>query len=252
VVAQARRVLAEAQRLVELARRSDEPLAGPLRLGVIATLGPYLVPHVLRPLRERFAKLQLVLSEGRTEDIVSALRSGNLDAILAAVPLAGDGLVVRELFFEPFVLAAPRRHAVLGRAATRISDLDTADLMLLEEGHCLRDQALALCGPVARLPGHLHATSLETLRHLIAAGNGYSIMPALAAAETLDGLIVYRRFEDSAAGRTIAMVCRAADPRQPEFELLAEALRDYIPKPARALTGQQESAHPARATRASG
>jgi len=147
-------------------------------------------------------------------------------------PIPAEGFAQAALFFEPFVLACP--PALCPPAATATLDgLDPARLLLLEEGHCLRDQALALCGRVR--PGWLHATSLETLRHMIAAGAGYSLLPALAVDDRpgFDGLIAYMAFDDPGVGREITLVWRASDSRGDQFRLLAETIRQNLtlPKP---------------------
>ncbi|UEM05757.1 LysR family transcriptional regulator [Skermanella rosea] len=229
LVAQARRVLEEAQRLVELARDLNEPLSGRLGLSAIQTLGPYLFPHVLRPLRECFPRLDLILGEGRTGELLAGLRAGRIDAVLVALPVRERGVTVEPLFFEPFLLAHPAGHRLGSGAAVTAADLPADDLMLLEEGHCLRDQALAVCGAGGSPGGRArHATSLETLRHMVAAGAGYTLMPALAAGEddTLGGLVAYRPFVPDPPGRTIALAWRSSDPRAAQFHRLADCLAD--------------------------
>jgi LysR family hydrogen peroxide-inducible transcriptional activator len=227
LVGQARRVLAEARQLMELARDLNEPLTGRLCLSAIQTLGPYLFPHVLRPLRDQFPRLDLILGEGRTEELLASLRDGRIDAVLAALPITDRTLTAEPLFFEPFLLAHPAGHRLESSPAVTIADLPVEGLMLLEEGHCLRDQALALCGAGgSAAPRARHATSLETLRHMVAAGAGHTLMPALAAGEgdTLGGLIVYRPFTPDPPGRTVALVWRASDQRANQFHLLADCL----------------------------
>lgn len=230
VVRQARRVLAEARRLVELARGFEEPLAGPLALGAIATLGPYLFPHLLGPLRQRFPQTELVLREARTAELLEALAGGDLDAALLSLPVRRDGLAMATLFFEPFLLVHPPDHPLASLRPLRVDGLAPERLLLLEEGHCLRDQALALCGMLGAQERR-HATGLETLRHMVAAGAGYSILPALAAMPhpMLDGLVRYTPFDQPDAGRTVALVWRATDPRQEQFELLAGFMREVVP-----------------------
>jgi len=232
ILRQARTVLAEAHRLLDLAHAQHGPLTGPCRLGAIPTLGPYLFPQILRPLRRDYPALELVLSEARTAELFERLAAGTLDAALMSPPIPAEGFAQAALFFEPFVLACP--PALCPPAATATLDgLDPARLLLLEEGHCLRDQALALCGRVR--PGWLHATSLETLRHMIAAGAGYSLLPALAVDDRpgFDGLIAYMAFDDPGVGREITLVWRASDSRGDQFRLLAETIRQNLtlPKP---------------------
>lgn len=239
IVAQARVVLEEARRLLTLADGSDGALTGRLRLAAIHTLGPYLFPHILPALRSSWPDLTLILSEGRTDSLMEELRDGRLDAVLLALPVEGDGLTAEPLFFEPFLLAHPAGHRLCATPGLSLNDLDPAELLLLEEGHCLRDQALAACGLSAR-GGGVHATGLETLRHMVAAGAGCTLMPVLAVkgaakgedgrAATVGGLVEYRPFDGPhPPGRVIGLVWRASDPRDRGLRDLAALLRRDLP-----------------------
>ncbi|MGY2047453.1 LysR substrate-binding domain-containing protein [Methylobacterium sp. JK268] len=230
VVRQARAVLAEAQRLVLLAHEGHgAPLSGRLVLAAIQTLGPYLFPHVLRQIRQDFPQLSLALSEGRTAGILEGLREGRLDAALISLPIPEAGLTVAPLFREPFLLACPSDHAFAAGDPPRANDLAGPDLLLLDEGNCLRDQALAACG--AGGTAGRHATSLETLRSMVAAGAGYTLLPALAAPAGPDpsGLTVCRRFGEDGPDRVIALAWRASDPRGDGMEQLAAFFRAQAP-----------------------
>jgi LysR family hydrogen peroxide-inducible transcriptional activator len=141
LIAQAQLLLADAHRLLDNAQRSAEPLTGELRLGVIATLGPYYLPTLLHRGRTRFPRLILHLTEGRTAELLARLRRSELDAVLLALPVASDGLTVAPLFFEPFRLACPLDHPLAQRVGVRLRDLTRGKLLLMEEGHCMRDQA---------------------------------------------------------------------------------------------------------------
>lgn len=239
VIRQARVVLEEARRLMAIARGTEGALLGRLAVGAIQTLGPYLFPHLLPAMRRRLPDVQLILSEGRTEGLLEELREGRLDAVLLSLPIEDEGLTGTSLFFEPFVLAHPAGHRLEGLPSIALTDLDPGELVLLEEGHCLRDQALAVCGTTAR--GMRHATGLETLRHMVAAGTGYTLMPLLATglaagdAATVGGLITYRPFDGDPPGRVIGLVWRASDPRGPGFRALANGLRDATPPGVRRL-----------------
>lgn len=229
VIRQARIVLAAATQLLALARGLDHDLAGRLALAAIHTIGPYLFPLVLPAIRSQWPALQLVLAEGRTAGLVEELRAGRQDAVLLSPPIEDDGLTVEALFFEPFVLALPAGHRLETQASVGLGDMDPAELLLLEEGHCLRDQALAACGLTQR--SSRHATGLETLRHMVAAGAGCTAMPLLAAtgnAPRVGGLIVYRRLAPPAPGRQVALAWRASDPRGAGFRRLAAALRAVL------------------------
>ena len=227
---QADRILAEAHGLLEMSRDAAEPLSSRLRLGAIQTLGPYYLPTLLRQARAAFPRLRLQLSEGLTATLNEHLRTGSLDAILAALPLPADGIEWAALFHEPFVLVCPAGHRLATLPRLHLPDLDADDLILLEEGHCLRDQALSLCEGAA--PRVRLATSVETLWHMIAAGEGYSLLPALSLAgrQGMAGLVTCRTLPDAEAGRTIALAWRATDPRGPELRHLAALLRDELPE----------------------
>jgi LysR family hydrogen peroxide-inducible transcriptional activator len=224
-------VVHEARGLLEMARAQSNDLAGSLRLGVIATLGPYYLPLVLRDVRARFPMLELRVEEGRTESLMEALQRGALDMVLLALPAPAEGLVAAPLFFEPFLLAGPAGHALQARPELTIADLDGADLLLLEDGHCLREQALSLCGAPRAERESRSASSLEMLRHMIAAGEGYSLLPLLAVQERGDllGLIFYRPLHDGKAGRTIGLVWRSTDPRRAAFVDFSQMLRAIAP-----------------------
>ena len=236
---QARIVLREAFGLLELARAATSPLDGPLHIGVIPTLGPYYLPLVLGVLRNDFPGLELRLQEGLTQDLAELLYRGSLDAMLVALPLVSDALTAEPLFFEPFQLLMPANHRLLDAGRLYPEDLPGEDLLLLEEGHCLRDQAISLC----RLPGlggrsARYASSIEMLRHMVAAGEGYAVMPRLATRfmdgeDTLSGLLRLRPLEAGpsqvAPGRLIGLAWRTTDPREPHFVRLAEFLRENAP-----------------------
>lgn len=233
VVQQARIVLEEAEKIVTAAKSTRAPLAGPFRLGAIATLGPYLMPYLLGPLRKHFPKLALNLTEGLTDDLLDELRAGRLDAVLAAQTFDPDGLYMTRLFEEPFLLTAPKNHPLLANEPVKVSELRASEMVLLEDGHCLRDQTIAVCPPNRR--GHIkemHAASLETLRHLVASGAGYTLIPLLAVSDDprLKDLIRYRRLEGKNTARTIVLACRRRFPRRHEVELLAEFIRTHIPR----------------------
>jgi LysR family hydrogen peroxide-inducible transcriptional activator len=231
LIAQAQTLLADAHRLLESAQRSAEPLTGELRLGVIATLGPYYLPTLLHKGRARFPRLVLRLYEGRTAELLARLRNSELDAVLLALPVPADGLTVAPLFFEPFRLACPLDHPLATREAIRLRDLTRGKLLLMEEGHCMRDQAIALCH-VRRLEAHTRvASSLEMLRHMIAAGEGYSILPLMATQEQADmgGLIRFRDLADADAGRRVGVVWRATETRAADLRAVAEFMRQSLP-----------------------
>ncbi|TWI14049.1 DNA-binding transcriptional regulator OxyR [Aerolutibacter ruishenii] len=211
IVERARKVIADVEQMAEIARRSKDPEAGTVRLGLFPTLGPYLLPHVLPAVRKRFPRLELLLVEEKTDQLLARLREGRLDAALLALPVHDDQLHIEPLFDEQFLLAVPQQHELASRASLRVDDLDDRHLLLLEDGHCLRDQALEVC----RLAGAderdgFRATSLETLRQMVAAGVGITLLPALSVQPPVPPSpdIHLLPFEGEPPHRRIAMVWR--------------------------------------------
>ncbi len=238
---QARMVLGAARVLLDMAHSRVDPLSGPLRLGVIATLGPYYLPGLLREVRSHFPRLKLRVQEGLTDGLKRALLDGELDLVLLALPVQtlpgpADGMVADPLFFEPFQAVVPLGHALGSQKQLRLQDLAGDGLLLLEEGHCLRDQALALCGLDHPERDTRYASSLEMLRHMIAAGEGHSLLPLLAVRDRteLDGLAQVRDLKGE-VGRVIGLAWRGTDPRAPTFLHLARFLRGTAPPGTRAV-----------------
>jgi LysR family hydrogen peroxide-inducible transcriptional activator len=232
VIEQAKIVVEEAGKIAALASRetADGKMRGTLRLGAIATLGPYYIPSFLPQIKKAYPELQLIFREGLTEELLSELRSGELDAVLAARTFNESGLRVFSLFREPFLLAAPKNHPLSKKAKFSPRDLRSEEMVLLEDGHCLRDQTLQLCPPNRRgNVRQLHVTSLETLRHLVGAGLGYTLMPQLAAGSQMKGLLQYRKFEEGDIGREIVLACRDRYPRIRDVEKLANFLHSNPP-----------------------
>lgn len=226
LIDQIRKVLLEARNLLALSSRSLKPFGGALRLSAIATLGPYYFPRILSDLRGHYPELSLVLGEGRTEELTAALLRGDLDAVLMAAPAPDPGLAAAPLFDEPFVLACPKGHAAAHQGEIGWSGLEPRERLLLEEGHCLRDQAIAACADIA--PSNRHATSLETLKYMIAAGEGCTLIPALAVGPDVG--VDYAPLPGSAYRRTIVLVWRASDPRGEAFAGLAGHLQALRPE----------------------
>ena len=213
VAEQARAMLDGAASIRALARQATDPEGGTLRMGLFPTLAPYLLPHVVPALHERYPNLELLLIEEKTEVVLDQLRSGRLDVAVLALPISGEQLEQRSLFTEDFVLAVPAGHplAVAGGPVDP-SVLAGEQVLLLEEGHCLRDQALSVC----RLTGAserrgFRATSLETLRQMVAAGVGITLLPELAVRPPVPASddIVLLRFSEPVPQREIAMLWRS-------------------------------------------
>jgi len=231
LIAQARVVLQEADKLRDMAQQAHDPMSGPIQLGVIPTLGPYLLPHLVPRLREDYPHLRLYLREDLTAMLVERLRAGILDAILVALPIQSDGLEVLELFHEPFVMALPTGDPLAQKVEVMEADLVDAPLLLLEDGHCLRDQALAVCGFPARGGEDFRASSLETLRQMVAAGVGCTLLPILAihSVPPSEPLIELRPFANPAPYRAIGLAVRRGFPRMEMVQTLAAFIRRYAP-----------------------
>ncbi len=241
VVQRARAALEQADAILEIAKAGRDPMAGPLILGVIPTLGPYLLPWILAPIGRRFPALELVLREDLTDHLLDQLRAHEIDAALMALPVADPDLAALPLFDEPFWVAFPPGHRFAGRARIADKDLLAEDLLLLAEGHCLRDQALSVCGlsevaPAGRV-GNLQATSLETLRQMVAAGYGCTLLPALAlqAPRTRRSPVDAKPMRAAAASRRIAIVHRRSFPRVACLEQLAAYIREKLPDSVRPI-----------------
>ncbi|MBL8862386.1 MAG: LysR family transcriptional regulator [Planctomycetes bacterium] len=246
VVEAARAVLDAMQRIVDLAGRGREPLSGPLRLGMIPTLGPYLLPRVAPLLAREFPKLQLVFRELKTSDLVEELVRHQLDAGILALPIPGGPFLATPLFEEPFLLAAPPGHALAGQQSVSEDDLAGQRVLLLDEGHCLREQALSICREAGARPTDgvdFRATSIETLRQMVALGMGLTLLPRLAVSEDEEvrNHLAIRPFRGRAPGRRLALVWRKSHPRSADHELLAAFLRAHRP-PGVSLLGRAPAA----------
>ena len=239
LVARARRVLSEAEAFVAQARRSAPPLTGPFRLGAIPTLAPYLLPRVMPGLRAAFPELRLYLREDLTDRLLDRLDRGTLDAILIALPAGRPGLSERPLYDEPFLLATPPDHALAGREPVHRSDLAGHQLLLLEDGHCLRDQALEFCGIGGDMEqDRFGASSLETLREMVAGNIGITLIPELFAAGTgADGAISLMRFADPPPHRRIGLVWRRSSARAADIAELGDFLAANLPDGVMPIAG---------------
>ena len=228
VVERARRLLLEADAIVEVAKTDRDPLAGPLRLALIPTVGPYLLPEIARPLKRALPRLKLMLYEYQTGPLLEKLRDGELDLGILALPVATDGLATAELYEEPFTLAVPADHPLAARERVKVADLEGETLLLLEDGHCLRDHALEVCSRIGLgEEGDYRATSLETLRQMVAAGHGVTLLPQLAAEApvgTARGLKV-KPFVRPAPVRTIGAVWRKSTTRGKAIEAVVATVR---------------------------
>jgi LysR family hydrogen peroxide-inducible transcriptional activator len=222
LIGHARAAVAEAEAMLEVARDMRDPLAGPFRLGIIPTLAPYLLPLVFAPLRAALPALELEPWEDQTSALLERLRAHDLDAAVLATEVDGPDLASVELFAEPFLAALPPEHILAQRGTVAEAEL-TRDILVLADGHCLRDQALAACGQSGALGGPLRASSLSTLLNMVAAGYGTTLIPALAAGAAQDAGIVLRPLSRP-AGRTVRIAWRAQYPRRAAVEAVGEVI----------------------------
>lgn len=232
VADRARQVLRGTDDIIDLARAARTPLSGPLRLGVIATLGPYLLPYVLSAFRQEHPDLRLYLREDPSHRLERRLREGEVDLILVDLPVTMRGLDGMLLFHEPLWLALPPTHRLASRGAVTPGDLAGEELLLLEEGHCLRDEGLELCQRVgAREHGGFQGTSLDTLRQMVASSIGPALLPDLyvAAEAAADTQIRVLPFVEPRPRRSVALLWRHQSARLAEFREFGAFIRDRLP-----------------------
>jgi LysR family hydrogen peroxide-inducible transcriptional activator len=233
---------ADAIRSVCAAQR--DPLAGPLRIGAIPTISPYLMPLILVPLKRQHPQLRLVLSEEPTERLLQRLHNHEIDAALLATAVEDRDLEVTALFDEPFWIAHPRDHPFYIKEQITRKDLDNTELLLLAEGHCLAQQVRDLCHLQDRQQGggmaDLRASSLETLLQLVGAGFGSTLVPALAmrGSWTTDSGVVARKLEFAGAERRVSLVSRRSYPRKQALTALAEVIMQHLPNTVKPLYGK--------------
>jgi LysR family transcriptional regulator, hydrogen peroxide-inducible genes activator len=237
IVERARRILREGEDLVEAARAESEPLSGTLRMGVVPTIGPFLLPNILPRLRSAYPALRLYLVEDLTARLVEDLHAGTLDIVLLALPYECGNVEVRTLFQDPFKVALPQGHPLSGGKTVDLDQLRHTGLLLLREGHCLREQALAACRLADRKQIEpVEATSLHTLVQMVDNGLGATLLPQLA----IDGGILSGTTlavlpaEGEQPSRQIGLIWRRGTGRQREFDLLASELGRFVEERARA------------------
>ena len=228
VARRADHILAATRDLVDFARHRDV-LSGPLKLGIIPTLAPYLLPRVLPLLQARYAALRLDVRETQTDTLVEELAAGALDCLLLAMPVEGADVETIALFDDRFLLAAPAAEPLPKRRVS-VADVDQRRLILLEEGHCLRDQALAFCAMRGRdQPAGLGATSLTTVMQMVANGYGVTLVPEIAAdVEVRDARVKLARFAAPEPGRVVGLAFRRTSPRRKDFAALGEVVKEAV------------------------
>lgn len=233
VAQKARRIMQEVEYIQELAQLAGDPLRGPLYIGLIPTLGPYLLPLIIPDIRKRLPGLELYLHEIQTAELLKRLSSGDLDVGILALPVDIEQMQIRPLFQENFWLAVPIHHPLAGQKTIQIQQLAQETILLLDDGHCLREQALDVCATAgAREKANFRGTSLETLKHMVSSGNGITLMPELAIlnSDRNNGLIRYLPFEQPAPSRRIGLIYRNSSPRKSCFEKLARIIQKAVQK----------------------
>jgi LysR family hydrogen peroxide-inducible transcriptional activator len=231
VVEQAQRVLEQTHAIREIAAQGKDPLAGPLRVGVIYTIGPYLLPALVPRMISHAAQMPLLLQENFTVKLLELLRQGEIDVAILAEPFPEAGLVTQALYDEPFVVAVPRGHRWSDRASIRSAELKEQTMLLLGTGHCFRDQVLEVCPELSRysqasagIQKTFEGSSLETIRHMVASGVGVTVLPTTAVPAQPDALLVYLPFEAPVPTRRVVLAWRKSYPRTEALDALRSAI----------------------------
>lgn len=238
ILDRARRTLLDAEDLLATSERARDPLAGILRIGVVPTVAPYLLPEIAPALRARFPRLRFLWFEEKTRALIERVTSGELEAGIAAVGADLDGLEQEELGRDPFLLAMPLGHRLArGTSPARPAQLEGETVLLLDDGHCFRDQALAVCQRVRAEEASVRATSLSTLAQMVAGGEGITLLPSIAvASENRTGGLVLRSFGARGPSRTLALAWRATAPVGDALRAIAETIRPVVTRLAAAGT----------------
>ncbi|CDG23193.1 Hydrogen peroxide-inducible genes activator [Xenorhabdus poinarii G6] len=227
LVEQAKTVLREVKVLQEMASLQGESMSGPLHIGLIPTIGPYLLPRIIPELHKLFPKLEMYLHEAQTQNLLAQLDSGKLDCAILALVKETEAFIEVPLFEESMKLAVYEDHKWAGRAKIKMDELSGEKLLMLEDGHCLRDQAMGFCFQAgAKEDTHFRGTSLETLRNMVAAGSGITLLPDLSVPRegNRDG-VCYLECDGPEPKRSVILVYRPGSPLRGRYEQLAEAIR---------------------------
>jgi LysR family hydrogen peroxide-inducible transcriptional activator len=233
IVEQAQRVLEQAAEIKELAKQNKDPLAGPLKVGAIFTIGPYLLPKLIPTLHRRAPQMPLLIEENYTAGLADMLKRGEVDVVIVALPFEEPGILVQAVYDEPFVVAVPRHHAWASRRSLRAEEIAKESLLLLGTGHCFRDQVLAACPALNRssaTPGSIQKTvegsSLETIRLMVASGLGVTVLPASAIPQKprASDLLVYVPFTRPPPDRRVVLAWRKSFTRPEAVEVLRQAI----------------------------
>ncbi len=233
IVAQAEHVLEQTAYIKNIAKQNKDPLVGPLRVGVIYTIAPYLLPQLMPTLIRRIPQMPLILQENFTVKLIELLRIGELDAAIMALPFNDQGLMVRPLYDEPFMVALPRHHQWAERKSVSTEELKQETMLLLGAGHCFRDQVIEVCPEMSRfstggggIARTFEGSSLETIRHMVASGIGITVLPKASVPAPLpkDSMLRYLQFDEPAPSRRVVVAWRKSFTRQAAIEALRQAL----------------------------
>ena len=244
IARQAERVLQEAERLNEIAGQGKDPLVGPLRVGVIYTIAPYLLPRLIPALHSHAPKMPLFISENFTATLAGQLRRGELDVIIIALPFDEPGIVTRAIYDEPFCVALPSVHPLARNELISRDQVAAENLLLLGKGNCFRDQVVQACPKLSEpggIEGALEGSSLETVRHMVASGAGISVVPVSAAKSwpSASDLLCIRNFASPEPMRRVALAWRVTFPRPQVIDVLSTAIAAAPPSGVRLLRTTQ-------------
>jgi LysR family hydrogen peroxide-inducible transcriptional activator len=238
IVTQAQRVLEQTLAIKEIAKQGKDPLVGPLRLGVIYTIGPYLLPTLVKQMIKRVPQMPLMLQENYTLKLIELLKQGEIDVAIMALPFPETGLMLRPLYDEPFVVALPSGHAWENRPKIDADDLKQETMLLLGSGHCFRDHVLGVCPELMRFSQNadgiqktFEGSSLETIRHMVASGVGITVLPRMSVSEVKphaggidSGLLSYVPFDEPVPDRRVVLAWRKSFTRMPAIDAICEAI----------------------------
>jgi len=231
VINQAYIVLQEARILGEIAQQGKDPLSGPFKLGVIYTIGPYLLPSLIPVLTKSVPNLKLIIEENFTASLFQSLKQGTLDAIIISYPFEEPGIETAPLYEEPFIVALPGNHAWKDRDTIAPNELASQDLMLLGSGHCFRDQVIKACPDCmmgnSELTRTLEGGSLETIRHMVAAGTGITVLPrtSIMQAQINENMVAIKPFEPPSPSRVVAIAWRKQFPRKAAIKIIRDTIQ---------------------------
>jgi len=251
IVEQAQHVLEQSNAIREIAAQGRDPLAGPLRVGVIYTIGPYLLPHLVRRMIDDAPQMPLLLQENYTVKLLELLRQGDIDVAIVADPFHDAGLVTQAVYDEPFIVAVPKHHPWAKRKKIRSEELKEQTMLLLGTGHCFRDHVLEVCPELSRfsqasagIQKTFEGSSLETIRHMVASGIGVTVLPKMVRPDLSDdGLLTYLPFESPAPFRRVSLAWRKSYSRRPAIEALRKAILQAGLPGVTMLPGEPAVAH---------